>query len=53
MPAPVAGASAADAVTTRLRLPVQAEHSVEVLGTGPEAVPRIVDVLRQIGLVAS
>ena len=53
MPAPVAAASAADAVTTRLRLPVQAEHSVEVLGTGPEAVPRIVDVLRQIGLVAS
>jgi electron transfer flavoprotein beta subunit len=41
-----------DAELIGLRLPATAEHSVEVLGHGPDAVPRIVAVLEQIGLVA-
>lgn len=49
--APARRVPVADAVLTRLRLPAQAEHRVEILGTGPEAVPPVVEVLRQLGLV--
>jgi electron transfer flavoprotein beta subunit len=38
---------------TRLRLPREEEHQVEVLGTGADAAPRIVELIRRLGLVAS
>ena len=42
------------AATTKigLRLPQEAETVVEVLGTGPEAAPKVVDLLRRLGLIA-
>jgi electron transfer flavoprotein beta subunit len=36
----------------RLRVPVERESAVEILGEGPEAVPRVVEVLRRLGLIA-
>jgi electron transfer flavoprotein beta subunit len=36
----------------RLRLPEEGEHQVEVLGTGPEAAPAVVQLLRSMGLVS-
>jgi electron transfer flavoprotein beta subunit len=43
-----------DAGLTKLRLglPVQARHTVEVLGRGREAAPRVADLLQELGLVA-
>jgi electron transfer flavoprotein beta subunit len=38
-------------VLERLRLPVEQEAQVEVLGHGPEAAPRVVDVLRELGVL--
>ncbi|MBF6605365.1 MAG: electron transfer flavoprotein subunit beta/FixA family protein [Chloroflexi bacterium] len=38
--------------TIRLRLPERWETTAEVLGTGPEAAPRVVDLLRRLGLIA-
>ena len=35
-----------------LRLPQEAETVVEVLGTGPEAAPKVVELLRRLGLIA-
>ena len=35
-----------------LRLPQEAESEVEILGTGPEAAPKVVDLLRRLGLIA-
>jgi electron transfer flavoprotein beta subunit len=35
----------------RLRVPQEQEHAVEVLGRGPEAVPRVVEVLRRLGVL--
>jgi electron transfer flavoprotein beta subunit len=35
----------------RLRLPQEAEHQVEILGKGPEAAPKTVELLRRLGLV--
>jgi electron transfer flavoprotein beta subunit len=35
----------------RLTLPVEQEQNVEILGTGPDAAPRVVDVLRQLGVL--
>ena len=35
----------------RLVLPVEQERTAEILGTGPEAAPRVVEVLRQIGVL--
>jgi hypothetical protein len=32
-------------------LPVEHEAHVEVLGNGPEAAPRVVEVLREIGVL--
>jgi electron transfer flavoprotein beta subunit len=37
----------------RLMLPTEQEGHVEVLGRGPEAAPRVVEVLRGLGLVRS
>ena len=36
----------------RLRVPVEQESAVEILGEGPEAAPRVVEVLRRLGIVA-
>jgi electron transfer flavoprotein beta subunit len=36
----------------RLRVPVERETAVEILGEGPEAAPRVIDVLRRLGLIA-
>ena len=46
-PARVAGGPTLD----RLKLPVEQEAHVEMLGDGPEAAPRVVEVLRQIGVL--
>ena len=36
----------------RLRVPIEQESAVEILGEGPEAAPAVVDVLRRLGLIA-
>jgi len=36
----------------RLRVPVEQESAVDILGEGPEAAPRVVEVLRRLGIVA-
>jgi electron transfer flavoprotein beta subunit len=38
--------------TIRLRVPVEQESAVEILGEGPEAAPRVVEVFRRLGLIA-
>jgi electron transfer flavoprotein beta subunit len=43
---------AGEAATIRLRVPVEQESAVELLGEGPEAAPRVVEVLRGLGLIA-
>ena len=35
----------------RLQLPVEQEQDVEILGRGPEAAPRVVEVLRDLGVL--
>ena len=35
----------------RLQLPVEQEQDVEILGRGPEAAPRVVEVLRELGVL--
>lgn len=35
----------------RLRVPVERESAVEILGDGPDAAPRVVEVLRRVGLI--
>ncbi len=35
----------------RLRLPKETRHTVEILGRGAEAAPRVVDLLQELGLV--
>ena len=35
----------------RLVLPAEQVRTAEILGTGPDAAPRVVDVLRQLGLL--
>jgi hypothetical protein len=35
----------------RLRLPVEQERSAEILGHGPDAAPRVVEILRRLGAV--
>ena len=37
----------------RLIVPEREETTAEVLGTGPDAAPRVVEVLQQLGLVSS
>ena len=34
----------------RLRVPEEQEKTVEILGTGPEAAPRAVEILHDLGL---
>jgi electron transfer flavoprotein beta subunit len=36
----------------RLRVPVERESAVEILGDGPTAAPRVVEVFRKLGLIA-
>jgi electron transfer flavoprotein beta subunit len=38
-------------VLERLQVPVEQEQHVEILGTGPEAAPRVVELLRQLGVL--
>jgi len=40
-------------VTTRLVVPPEQETHVEIIGGGAEAAPRVVEVLRELGLVVS
>jgi electron transfer flavoprotein beta subunit len=40
-------------VMTRLRLPREETHEVEVLGRGAEAAPRVVEVMRALGVLRS
>jgi electron transfer flavoprotein beta subunit len=35
----------------RLKLPTEQAHQVEILGRGPEAAPRVVEILQKLGLV--
>lgn len=35
----------------RLKLPTEQDKQVEIVGTGPEAAPKVVEVLRQLGLL--
>jgi electron transfer flavoprotein beta subunit len=35
----------------RLALPVEQEQNVEILGEGPEAAPRVVEVMRELGVL--
>jgi electron transfer flavoprotein beta subunit len=44
-------AGAGGPVLDRLRLPVEVEAQAEILGTGPEAAPRVVEVMREIGVL--
>ena len=37
----------------RLRLPAEQERSVEILGTGPDAAPAVVELLVRLGLVSA
>ena len=43
---------AGERATIRLRVPVEQESAVEILGEGPEAAPRVIEVLRRLGLIA-
>ena len=36
----------------RLRVPAEQESAVEILGEGPDAAPRVVEVLRRLGFIA-
>jgi hypothetical protein len=36
----------------RLRLPAEERTQAEVIGTGPEAAPAVVDLLQRIGVLA-
>lgn len=36
----------------RLHLPPEQERGVQILGTGPEAAPKVVEILREIGVMA-
>jgi len=35
----------------RLRVPIEQESAVEILGEGPDAAPRVVEIFRRLGLV--
>jgi electron transfer flavoprotein beta subunit len=38
-------------VLDRLLLPVEHEQEVEILGSGPEAAPRVVEIMRELGVL--
>ena len=44
--------TAAEPARIRLRVPVERESAVEILGEGPDAAPRVVEILRRLGLIA-
>jgi electron transfer flavoprotein beta subunit len=44
--------AAAAPTKIRLRVPVEQESAVEILGEGPAAAPRVVEVLRRLGFIA-
>jgi electron transfer flavoprotein beta subunit len=44
--------TAAPPAKIRLRVPVEQESAVEILGEGPDAAPRVVEVLRRLGFIA-
>jgi electron transfer flavoprotein beta subunit len=46
------GAPASAPARLRLRVPVEKESAVEILGEGPEAAPRVVEVFKRLGLIA-
>lgn len=48
----VAERGAALPAKIRLRVPAEQESAVEILGDGPDAAPRVVDVLRRLGFIA-
>jgi len=44
--------AAAPPAKIRLRVPAEQESAVEILGEGPDAAPRVVEVLRRMGFIA-
>ena len=48
---PSRAAGAGSMTMERLRLPVEQERSAEILGHGPDAAPRVVEILRRLGAV--
>jgi hypothetical protein len=36
----------------KLRVPVERENAVEILGDGPAAAPKVVEIFRKLGLIA-
>jgi electron transfer flavoprotein beta subunit len=48
----VLGAPASASLKIRLRVPVEQESAVEILGEGPEAAPKVVEIFRRMGLLA-
>jgi electron transfer flavoprotein beta subunit len=46
------GAAATAPARIRLRVPAEKESAVEILGEGPEAAPRVVEVFKRLGLLA-
>ena len=45
------GAATTTPARIRLRVPVEKESAVEILGEGPEAAPRVVEVFKRLGLL--
>ncbi len=48
---PTRTAGAGSMTMERLRLPVEQERSAEILGHGPDAAPKVVEILRRLGAV--
>ncbi|HEX7472815.1 MAG TPA: hypothetical protein VF323_07015, partial [Candidatus Limnocylindrales bacterium] len=46
---PARAAAAGSLTMEMLRLPVEQERSAEILGRGPEAAPKVVELLRRLG----
>jgi len=48
---PTRAAATGSLTMERLRLPVEQERSAEILGRGPEAAPKVVEILRRLGVI--
>ena len=48
---PTRAAATGSLTMERLRLPVEQERSAEILGRGPEAAPKVVEILRRLGAI--
>ena len=48
---PMGSAAYRPVIWTSLNLPVEQERSAEILGHGPEAAPRVVEILRRVGAI--